>query len=175
MLTFLLIEGLEQRFGLGLLPSDFQTKRIVSRPGNYRRLPTGYYRPWAIAAQASHDLVKKKKDHYFGVDGFQACVDVLHFQPSEITVKVVGHTVIVEGKHEERDDAYGVIERHFVRKYTLPEDYDTNALISSLSSDGVLTLKAPLPKTKGRFVPIAHSNVPMQLSVKYNTPVSNSK
>ena len=39
-----------------------------------------------------------------------------------------------------------MITRHFVRKYTLPKDFDAEKLTSSLSSDGILTVKASLPK-----------------------------
>lgn len=164
---------MEPRFGLGLLPSDFRTDRIIPRAGNHN-LMTGYRRPWAIARQAMHDMAEDKKKLHIGKDGFLACVDVHHFQPSEVTVKTVDNTVVVEGKHEERDDGHGSVQRHFVRKYTLPDDYDMSALNSALSSDGVLTLKAPPPHAIAsgeRLVPITHTNAPVHLSVKENKPV----
>lgn len=166
-----MVLGLEQRFGLGLLPSDFVSSRIIPRSGDHHRLPTGYHRQWAIAHQAAHDRQEKKKNLYFGKDGFQALVDVHQFKPSEVTVKVIAHTVVVEGKHEERDDGYGIVERSFVRRYTLPDDYDMKAVNSSISSDGVLTLKAPLPLDKERIIHIAHSNIPVQLCIKENKQV----
>jgi Hsp20/alpha crystallin family len=107
--------GLEPRFGHALLPSDFYSDRIVPRSGVHH-LPTGYRRPWALAREAANELVKDQKNLHFGKDGFQACVDVHHFKPSEISVKSVDHTVIIEGKHEERDDNHGSVSRHFVRK-----------------------------------------------------------
>lgn len=63
------------------------------------------------------------------------------FQPSEITVKTVDQTVVIEGKHVERDDGYGSVSRHFIRKYVLPKEYDMNTVHTSLSSDGILTIK----------------------------------
>lgn len=155
---------------MGILPDDFHSNRIVPRSGMHH-LPTGYRRPWAVARQAMQELGTDKKEHLFGLDGFQACVDVHHFQPSEITVKTVDNVVIVEGKHEERDDLLGSVQRHFIRKYTLPKDYDPNSVVSSLSSDGVLILKAPLPaaiESGHRSVPIHHTNVPLHLIVKDN-------
>lgn len=70
-------------------------------------------------------------------------MDVQQFAPNEITVKVTEGTVIVEGKHEEKQDEHGFISRHFVRRYTLPKDVDVNNVVSSLSSDGVLTVSVP--------------------------------
>lgn len=63
------------------------------------------------------------------------------FQPSEIIVKTVDQTVIIEAKHEDRDDGYGSVSRHFIRKYVLPKEYDMNTVHSTLSSDGILTIK----------------------------------
>lgn len=70
-------------------------------------------------------------------------LDVQQFTPSEITVKTVENAVIVEGKHEEKADEHGFVSRHFVRRYVLPKDIEVENVISSLSSDGVLTITAP--------------------------------
>lgn len=144
-----------------------------------------------MVREAARDMASDSKNLHFGKDGFQACVDVHHFQPSEVTVKTVDHTVIIEGKHEERDDGHGSVERHFVRKYVLPKEYDMNQVHSTLSSDGVLTIKvidyfqmclinwinwffcvqAPPPAIEGsneRHVPITHIPTPAHLSVKHN-------
>ncbi|XP_068139886.1 heat shock protein 27 [Drosophila tropicalis] len=109
-----------------------------------------------------------------GKDGFQVCMDVSQFKPNELSVKVVDKTVVVEGKHEEREDGHGLIQRHFVRKYTLPKDFDPNDVVSTVSSDGVLTLKAPPPPTKEqskpeRIVQIQQTG-PAHLSVKAPPP-----
>jgi hypothetical protein len=73
----------------------------------------------------------------------QVILDVQQFAPSEITVKTLDNTVIVEGKHEEKQDEHGYVSRHFVRRYILPSDIEVNNIVSSLSSDGVLTVTAP--------------------------------
>lgn len=105
-----------------------------------------------------------------GKDGFQVCMDVSQFKPNELTVKTVDKTVVVEGKHEEREDDHGMIERHFIRKYTLPKDYNPKDVVSTISSDGVLTVKAPPPpstaiKPNERIVQIQQTG-PAHLSVK---------
>lgn len=86
------------------------------------------------------------------------------FKPDEITVKTVNNFVIVEGKHEERQDEHGFISRQFQRRYKLPDDTDADTVVSQLSSDGVLTIHAPkkaLPTPSGeRIVTITHTKVP---------------
>jgi HSP20 family molecular chaperone IbpA len=79
--------------------------------------------------------------------------------------------VIVEGRHEERDDGHGSVQRHFIRRYELPKEYDMSQVHSVLSSDGVLSIKAPLPAIKAsgeKMVPIAHSSMPARLHMKDN-------
>jgi crystallin alpha B len=73
----------------------------------------------------------------------QVILDVQQFAPSEITVKTLNNTVIVEGKHEEKQDEHGFVSRHFMRRYVLPGDIEVDSIVSSLSSDGVLTVTAP--------------------------------
>lgn len=80
-----------------------------------------------------------------GKHGFQVCVDVHQFKPKEITVKAVDHSVIIEAKHEERQDEHGFISREFRRRYILPEGYDAKTVTSELSTDGIMTVRAPLP------------------------------
>ncbi|KAH8295756.1 hypothetical protein KR018_007186 [Drosophila ironensis] len=107
-----------------------------------------------------------------GKDGFQVCMDVSHFKPSELVVKVQDNSILVEGKHEEREDNHGYITRHFVRRYALPEGYEAEKVASTLSSDGVLTVSVPKPlaiedKSKERVVQIQQVG-PAHLNVKQN-------
>lgn len=100
----------------------------------------------------------------FDKDKFSVNVDVQQFAPNEITVRTTGdNTIEVEGKHEERPDEHGYISRHFVRKYVLPKGHDVNQAVSSLSSDGVLTITAPrIDQNAGesRTIPIQRTGVP---------------
>lgn len=110
-----------------------------------------------------------------GKDGFQVCVDVQQFSPSEITVRTVDNSVIIEGKHEERQDHHGFISRQFCRRYILPSGYDPNSIVSELSSDGVLTVKAPIPKAiednKNERVVAIQQTGPARLNVKENKAI----
>ena len=73
----------------------------------------------------------------------QVNLDVQQFKPEELKVKVIDEFLIVEAKHEERTDHHGFVSRQFTRRYKLPQDIDAQALVSKLSSDGVLSLEAP--------------------------------
>lgn len=152
---------LDQHFGLNLDPEDLLTAITVPRDARaLLRNPAGYYRPWksGAAAQDTGSTVS------FDKDKFQVNLDVQQFAPEEITVKVTGeNTITVEGKHEEKQDEHGFISRHFVRRYIVPKGHDVNQAVSSLSSDGVLTISAPRITDKQieeRSIPITQTGVP---------------
>jgi crystallin alpha B len=61
-------------------------------------------------------------------------LDVQQFKPDELTVKTVNDYVVVEGKHEERQDEHGFISRQFQRRYKLPNDILT-CLVGNTSNN----------------------------------------
>jgi len=163
-------------FGLGIQP-----QRIASRP---RHQPTlddliDYTLPLRLLA-AKQQLARRGEGDdnadigklaTIGKDGFKVCMDVGQFKPNELNVKVVDNTIIVEGKHEEREDDHGYISRHFVRRYALPKGYEEDKVASSLSSDGVLTVTVPKPqaiedKTKERVIEIRQTGAAHCPSIK---------
>lgn len=73
---------------------------------------------------------------------FSVLLDVKHFSPEEISVKVVGDHVEVHARHEERPDEHGFIAREFHRRYRLPPGVDPAAVTSALSPEGVLSVQA---------------------------------
>lgn len=178
-------------FGLGLYPQH------IHRSHHHRhREPTatnlvGYTLPLSLLSRVGeqHQLNRHRgegeanesgggKLSTVGKNGFQVCMDVAQFKPNELSVKVVDDGVVVEGKHEEREDEHGHIFRHFVRRYTLPKGYDADKVISTLSSDGVLTVSVPKPpqledKSNKRVVQIQQTG-PAHLNVKKNTEEKSS-
>jgi len=76
-------------------------------------------------------------------DKFQVFVEVENFLPEELTVKTVDHYIIVEGKHEEKEDPHGFISRQFTRKYLLPIDTKPENVTCNLSTDGILLISVP--------------------------------
>ena len=148
---------LDQHFGVGLhaddLLSSFCPRGIIVKS------PVGYIRPWATAnsPRDTGSTITCDKDK------FQVNLDVQHFSPEEIKVKINDDVVTVEGEHEEKRDEHGFVSRKFVRKYVVPEGHDVDKVESRLSSDGVLTITAPkLGETKEgtRTVPIQQTGVP---------------
>lgn len=101
---------------------------------------------------------------------FSVLLDVKHFLPEEISVKVVDDHVEVHARHEERpvglharlgsgvgrrvgvsspslpvphpQDEHGFIAREFHRRYRLPPGVDPAAVTSALSPEGVLSIQA---------------------------------
>ncbi|GJQ65545.1 hypothetical protein Trydic_g7646 [Trypoxylus dichotomus] len=150
---------LDQQFGVGLSDEDLLSPLTLP----YRsalRSPFGYYRPWRSPSSEKDAGSTVSLDK----DKFQVNLDVQHFSPNEITVKVSGKNAItVEGKHEEKQDDHGYISRHFVRKYVLPEGLNMDKIASNLSSDGVLTITAPKQSAvtnEERTIPITQTGTP---------------
>ncbi|KAM9852322.1 heat shock protein beta-6 [Aulostomus maculatus] len=80
--------------------------------------------------------------------GFTVQVDVKHFYPEDLLVKVIGDFVEVQGKHEEKKrDGPGLTTRQFNRRFRIPKGVDTMALESAVSPDGILIISAPLLQT----------------------------
>ncbi|XP_028175265.1 protein lethal(2)essential for life [Ostrinia nubilalis] len=141
---------LDQHFGMGLRRDDLLSSLSVPTSSLFRN---SYFRPWRtnLTRQESASTINLTKDK------FEVILDVQQFTPEEITVKASNNSIIVEGKHEEKQDEHGFISRQFTRRYILPSGYDVMDVISSLSSDGVLTISAPKktpPMAGERIVPI---------------------
>lgn len=155
----------DQHFGLGIRPDQLAHPSILERFSQRdprRARPLIYYRPWGELLRNSNEggtsTVKADKGK------FQVILDVQQFKPDEISVKVVDKCVVVEAKHEEKQDEHGWISRQFVRKYMIPEQCSIDEVSSSLSSDGVLTITAPRKEkseTKNeRSIKIEHTGKP---------------
>uniref|UniRef100_A0A023F6Z5 Putative small heat shock protein n=1 Tax=Triatoma infestans TaxID=30076 RepID=A0A023F6Z5_TRIIF len=148
----------DQNFGMGLFDDDIltPTSTLLSMP----------LRPWRIFGDSGVSTVSSDSNE------FKVNLDVQQFKPDELKVKVVDDCLVVDGKHEERSDQHGFISRQFTRRYKIPDDVDKTALVSNLSSDGVLTLKAPklaLPENASREIPIIQTNAPAAVKQKAET------
>ena len=77
---------------------------------------------WSHVRQASTEA--DPKTFKFDSKGFSALIDVHSFEPKEISVKTIDHVIVVECKHDSKEDGHGSVERHFVRKFNLPNEYD---------------------------------------------------
>uniref|UniRef100_T1DF40 Putative alpha crystallins protein n=1 Tax=Psorophora albipes TaxID=869069 RepID=T1DF40_9DIPT len=151
---------LDKHSGSLLSPRDFLwaiTDNVPDR--RQQRVPAVRKRQqqWmsALRDQDEGGICKRTKD------GFEVDVDCKQYKPEEISVKATNKYISVEGKHEQKEDENNYVLRHFVRRYQLPEGVDSNRIASSLSADGVLTVKAPnlaLPESEGeRTIPVIRS------------------
>lgn len=145
-------------------------KRDLIRPNCSSHQPRefcspSYLKPWALIQQLeqlSEANVNRHTQNESKItpddEKFQINVDVQHFAPEEIKVKVIDGQVIVEGKHEEKRDQHGYVSRQFVRKYSLPKGCLPDTVQSKLSSDGVLIVTAPkvlpMPSAGEKIIPI---------------------
>ncbi|KFB40376.1 AGAP007162-PA-like protein [Anopheles sinensis] len=169
---------LDQHFGTGLRADDlFSSFSPRAAPlASPSLLRGGYYRPWrntALTRQDSGSTLNLDKDR------FQIILDVQQFTPEEITVKTTDRAIVVEGKHEEKQDEHGFVSRHFTRRYMLPSGHDPNDVVSTLSSDGVLTVTAPkktLPAPNPeRSVPIQQTGQPAKDKPEATPSVEQAK
>uniref|UniRef100_S4RAL5 Crystallin alpha B n=1 Tax=Petromyzon marinus TaxID=7757 RepID=S4RAL5_PETMA len=74
---------------------------------------------------------------------FAIHLDVRHFSPTELSVRIVDDSIEVHAKHEERADEHGLVSREFLRRYRLPVGVQAESVTAALTTDGVLTLSAP--------------------------------
>ncbi|KAF5305864.1 hypothetical protein FQR65_LT18667 [Abscondita terminalis] len=122
---------MDQQFGTAL-NRDELVNSFSSFP-RYSLLSNRYFRPWRseIARQDSGSIISGDKEK------FQVILDVQQFSPNEIVVKTNHNSIVVEGKHEEKQDEHGYISRHFVRRYVCPQDHDIEGVVFDLSSVAV--------------------------------------
>ncbi|XP_025075239.1 protein lethal(2)essential for life [Pogonomyrmex barbatus] len=167
---------LDQHFGTGLHRDDLISSLSgfgIDRPRSI--FGNTYYRPWGNVTRQSSS---GSSTIQLAKDNFQVILDVQQFSPDEITVKTVDNHVIVEAKHEEKQDEHGYISRHFVRRYVLPPSHDLANVTSTLSSDGVLTITAPkknvTPAGTERVINVIQTGVPAAKPVPVETTVTTT-
>ncbi|XP_012555111.2 uncharacterized protein LOC105843824 isoform X1 [Hydra vulgaris] len=102
-------------------------------------------------------------------DGFVVNLDIEHFKPEEVTMKVEGRFLEVCGKHKNINEN-GFECSEFLRKYTIPDDVDPTALTSTISEDGILQIRAP------KMLPLKKDTVePTKETFKYCLDVKDFK
>jgi len=76
-----------------------------------------------------------------GPHKFQVNVDLQEFEPEEISVKTMGHYVVIEGNHEQQESEHNCSNRNFVCRYYLPENAMSKDIKYHLGSDGILKIE----------------------------------
>ncbi|KAJ8705261.1 hypothetical protein PYW07_011088 [Mythimna separata] len=98
------------------------------------------------------NVVKKEDDRY------EICIHVKDYAPEEISVKTADGFIVIEGKHEEKQDEYGFIARQFMRRFQVPEGCKIEEVQSRLTTEGLLIVSVPrVPIVKkDTVIPVKH-------------------
>ncbi|KAJ1349298.1 hypothetical protein KIN20_004790 [Parelaphostrongylus tenuis] len=73
---------------------------------------------------------------------FAVSLDVSKFKPENLKVNIDGRRLTIEGKEELKEEN-GYSMRAFTRQFVLPEDVNLDAVRSSLTNHGQLSVEAP--------------------------------
>ncbi|XP_076446219.1 alpha-crystallin A chain-like [Babylonia areolata] len=127
---------------------------------NMRRMDAMFrMSPWRILEESAHrthgtsaEVVEAK----FGKDGLHLEINLSHFQPDDVAVRISGDRLVISGKHSSKQDEHGFVAREFTREFLIPEDIDTETLSCRLTDEGHLVVSAKVkgePETS-RTIPI---------------------
>merc|ERR1712013_878333 len=70
-------------------------------------------------------------------------IDASEYKPEELKGSVQSGRLLVEGRHKEKKEDGGYIQRSFSRSYTLPKEAEADKMVSNLSSEGILVITTP--------------------------------
>ncbi|XP_062410718.1 heat shock protein beta-1-like [Sardina pilchardus] len=113
---------------------------VISPPGSHP------------STRAQSQVTEGTSELVIGQGTWRVSLDINQFTPEDITVRTKDGYLEITGKHEERQDAHGLVSRCFNRKYRLPAEVDTENIACSVSPGGVLSVEAPLPASGTRRV-----------------------
>ena len=113
------------------------------KPSEDRRLETlsDKFKMGDSLVDEARGLVEKDQN---GLPVFRARFNVQTYTPDEVNVKIDANKLIVHAKHEEKSDNKSV-SREYSREIDIPREIDPIALQCSISTDGILTVEAPMP------------------------------
>ena len=119
------------------------TDRKVIDNGSVTVETEGFPRPRSRAGYISTDNPLYKDTPEGGLK-FHIEFHMEGYKPEEITVKTDGGTLFVHARHEEVKDGTRRTSSEYKRKVEVPPDVDPDSLNSFFTSDGVLTIEAPV-------------------------------
>ena len=104
------------------------------------------YHPYLDCYSRRHRLKcdenRKEKGGDDNDEKFKVFLDVQHYKPDEIKMKVDGDKLLVKGKHHKKSE-YGFESSEFERAYTIPSDVDVKGFTSKINDAGLLEIEAP--------------------------------
>lgn len=96
--------------------------------------------------QATHGANAEVVEARIDSEGLYIKLNVSHYEPEELNVKLVNDRLTIAAKHEQKSDEHGFVSREFVREFTLPEAVDQDTIASRLTEDGHLIISAKVQK-----------------------------
>ncbi|CEF66968.1 Protein lethal(2)essential for life [Strongyloides ratti] len=99
------------------------------------------------------------KNYVITNDSILLKFDVSQYKPDELSVNFIDGVLVVEGSHEEKDDAQGLVKRHFIRKFNLPKSLKAEDIKSELSKEGIMTIEGKCHVEDDKNVRNIHINV----------------
>ncbi|KAL3990062.1 Hsp20/alpha crystallin family protein [Acanthocheilonema viteae] len=134
----------------------------------YRQLGIGWSGSPTIATPFQYNFGSSVGQVVNNREKFAMEMDVSQFHPGDLKVSVRRGELSIEGHQKQQRDQHGFIERHFVRRFTLPDDVDETTLTSHLKENGILEISARkknvAPITPTRNIPIEMHNADQQRS-----------
>ncbi|XP_028679312.1 heat shock protein beta-6 [Erpetoichthys calabaricus] len=123
---------------------------VTGQLGQYSWTPISFNIPSTVHSGAAKAQME--------TDSFTISMDVRHFEPDQLSVKVSRDFVEVHGRHEQKKDQHGLVSREFQTRHRIPKGAAVSAISSSLSSEGILRVIIPLLNSKSQnehLVPIS--------------------
>ncbi|CAG9533111.1 unnamed protein product [Cercopithifilaria johnstoni] len=81
-------------------------------------------------------------------ESFYVQMDLSQFKPEDLKVSVANSYIIVEARHGERSDEFGLVERLLIRKFLISSNVPADTVTSNLTADGHLSVTATAPRLK---------------------------
>nr|AFP54304.1 small heat shock protein [Paratlanticus ussuriensis] len=141
---------------------------LMNRESNFFKSTTSPSITYSTTTSSAHDAANRGGEVRGWLEGLNSPLiqedgekkllklryDLSQYKPEEIVVKTVDNKLFIHAKHEEKTDSKSVY-REYNREFMLPSGTNPEAIRSSLSKDGVLTVEAPLPAIAGeKLIPI---------------------
>lgn len=121
-------------------PMRYTKSTSISKPPQKLRRDSSRERDRLYQELVGHAPFQSIKNGQIDASNFFIALDVSHYKPEEITMKVEGNSLIVSGKHY-NNNADGYESSEFQRKYTIPDSIDPHNLTSNISNLGILYVK----------------------------------
>lgn len=107
------------------------------------KLPIRRHGTEIIDISNTKNLYTERQD---GTKVYRLRFDVREFEPGEIHVKAEGHVLYISAEHHDEFGNVKKMTKQFSRQMDLPDTVDPDKIEANLSSDGILTVEAPVDK-----------------------------